>query len=160
YALPPDSQVTADVLPSIPFIVSAVFLAYYTLRGAAVDEAVGIGGALDRAIRPQDTESARIISGSGAATVGWPPSLVGFLCVLARPFLLHSFWVGLLAQAVAFAVLFLSFTLVTGEGGMIWLCQAAFACVGAMTASLLAEHHGVPVLAGILIGGLIAAPIG
>jgi branched-chain amino acid transport system permease protein len=160
YALPPDSQITGDVLPSIPFIVSAVFLVYYTMRGAAVDETLGIGGALDRAIRPQDAESVRVIAGSGAAAVGWRAPMVGFVCVCGLPFVLHDFWVGLLAQAVAFAVLFLSFTLVTGEGGMIWLCQASFACVGATTAALLAQHDGVPTLLGILIGGLIAAPLG
>jgi len=160
YALPPDSQITGDVLPSIPFIVSAIFLVYHTLRGAAVDEAHGVGGALDRAIRPQDAESARPATGSVAATVGWRPPLVGFLCVCALPLVLHNFWLGLLAQAVAFGVVFLSFTLVTGEGGMIWLCQASFACVGAMTAATLALHHGVPILLGMLIGGLIAAPLG
>jgi branched-chain amino acid transport system permease protein len=160
YALPPDSQVTGDVLPSIPFIVSAIFLVYYTARGAAVDETQGVGGALDRAIRPQDAESVRVTAGSGAPTVGWRAPLVGFLCVCTLPFVLHAFWVGLLAQAVAFAVVFLSFTLLTGEGGMIWLCQASFACVGAVTAALLAQHQGVPILLGVLVGGLIAAPLG
>jgi len=76
YALPPDSQITGDVLPSIPFIVSAVFLAYYTVRGAAVDETLGVGGALDRAIRPQDAESVRAIAGSGSAAVGCPCALL------------------------------------------------------------------------------------
>ena len=67
---------------------------------------------------------------------------------------------GLVAQAFAYGIIFLSFTLVTGEGGMIWLCQITFAGVGALTASQLATNHGWPVLAAIVVGGLVALPMG
>ena len=40
----------------------------------------------------------------------------------------------------------LSWTLVTGEGGMLWLCQITFAGVGALTTAQLANHYGWPVL--------------
>jgi branched-chain amino acid transport system permease protein len=80
--------------------------------------------------------------------------------VAALPLILHGFWVGLVAEAIAFGVVFLSFTLVTGEGGMIWLCQITFAGVGAIAAAQLVTRHGWPVLAAILAGGLIAAPMG
>jgi branched-chain amino acid transport system permease protein len=64
------------------------------------------------------------------------------------------------AQAFAYGIIFLSFTLVTGEGGMIWLCQITFAGVGALTASQLATNHGWPILAAIVVGGLVALPMG
>jgi len=76
------------------------------------------------------------------------------------PLLLHGLWIGLLAEGVAYAILFTSFSLVTGEGGMIWLCQATFAGAGGMTAALLAVHDGVPILLGVLIGGFVAIPFG
>jgi branched-chain amino acid transport system permease protein len=76
------------------------------------------------------------------------------------PILVQGFWVGLVAQSFAYGIIFLSFTLVTGEGGMIWLCQITFAGVGALTASQLATVHGWPVLAAILVGGLVALPMG
>ena len=43
---------------------------------------------------------------------------------------------------------------------MIWLCQITFAGVGALTASQLATNHGWPVLAAIVVGGLVALPMG
>jgi len=39
-------------------------------------------------------------------------------------------------------VIFLSFTVVVGEGGMIWLCQASFAAIGAIGTAQLATNHG------------------
>ena len=76
------------------------------------------------------------------------------------PFILHGFWVGLLASGVAYGVLFLSFTLVTGEGGMVWLCMVTFGGVGALTAGQLATVHGWPVLAAVVAGGVVALPMG
>ena len=70
--------------------------------------------------------------------------------------ILSGYWVGLVAQAFAYGVIFLSWTLVTGEGGMLWLCQITFAGVGALTTAQLANHHGWPVLAGVVVGGLVA----
>ena len=53
YWLPPSSSFTAAVLPSIPFVVTAIFLVYFMIRSGGVDESAGVGGALDRAIAPQ-----------------------------------------------------------------------------------------------------------
>jgi branched-chain amino acid transport system permease protein len=65
-----------------------------------------------------------------------------------------------MAQAFAYAIIFLSWTIVTGEGGMLWLCQITFAGVGALTTAQLANHYGWPVLAAVVVGGIIAAAIG
>ena len=65
-----------------------------------------------------------------------------------------------MAQAIAYAVIFISWTIVTGEGGMLWLCQITFAGVGALTTAQLANHYGWPVLASIAVGGIIAAAMG
>jgi branched-chain amino acid transport system permease protein len=54
----------------------------------------------------------------------------------------------------------LSWTIVTGEGGMLWLCQITFAGVGALTTATLANNHGWPVMAAVLAGGLVAAAMG
>ena len=56
--------------------------------------------------------------------------------------------------------MFLSFTLVTGEGGMLWLCQIAFAGIGAIGAAWFADNWGVPILLAIVMGGLVAGAIG
>ena len=68
---------------------------------------------------------------------------------------------GLVGQGVCYGIIFLSFTLVTGEGGMIWLCQATFAGVGGFTMAILAVNHGWPVLAAVLSwAALVAMPFG
>ncbi len=66
----------------------------------------------------------------------------------------------MVSQGVALAVLFLTFTLVTGEGGMLSLCQATLAGVGAFSAAQLALDHGWPVGLAVIVGALIAVPIG
>ena len=76
------------------------------------------------------------------------------------PLILQGYWVGLTAEAFAFAVIFLSWTLVTGEGGMLWLCQITFAGIGAITTAELATNHGWPVLVAVLAGGVVAMVIG
>ena len=125
-----------------------------------------VGGALDMAIIPQG-ESQLAGSTSNAletgsfgfiSKYGGPLVLIAIAAVL--PIVVQGFWVGLVAQAFAYAIIFLSFTLVTGEGGMIWLCQITFAGVGGLTASQLATNHGWPILAAIVVGGLVALPMG
>jgi len=60
------------------------------------------------------------------------------------------------AEGVAIAIIFLSFTLLTGEGGMISLCQITFAGIGGLaTAQVNATYH-LPVLLGVVVGGLLA----
>ena len=162
--LPPSSSFTAAVIPSIPFVVTAVFLVYHTIRTGRVSEAAGVGGALDRAIAVQGGQRL------GGATVdpdrpssralGWGPALVGVAIAAVLPLLLHGVWITALAEGVAFGIIFLSFTLVTGEGGMVWLCMITFAGVGALTAGRMVDHYHWPVLAAVAFGGLLALPMG
>jgi branched-chain amino acid transport system permease protein len=86
--------------------------------------------------------------------------LLGFAVVCILPLVLTQFWTGLIGEGVSLGIIFLSFTLVTGEGGMIWLCQSTFAGIGALTAAQLAVSHGWPVMAAVLVGGLVAVPFG
>ncbi len=154
------TSLSADVVPAIPFIVTAIFLVYYMVRGTAVDESEGVGGALDRAILPQGDLPVDATSDRPPAVFGWKASLLGFAAICILPLILTGFWVGLIGEGVSLAIIFLSFTLVTGEGGMIWLCQSTFAGIGALTTAQLAVNHGWPVMAAVLVGGLVAVPVG
>jgi branched-chain amino acid transport system permease protein len=164
--LPSSSQWTTGLIDAIPFIVVALFLIYSLFRGGRIGETEGWGGALDRAITPQGESK---LAGSTSSVVetaslgvvgrfGGPLLLIGVVCVV--PLLVGSYWVGLFPSAVALGVIALSWTLVTGEGGMLWLCQITFAGVGAITTAQLANNHGWPVLAAAVVGGLIAAAMG
>jgi len=168
WKLPPSSPWTGELIEAIPFIFIAIFLIYNLIRTGRVSETEGVGGALDRAILPQG-ESQLAGSTSVATLQTGSLGLIGkyagpaFLIVVAfiLPVLpLPSYYTPLIEAGVAYGIIFLSFTLVTGEGGMIWLCQITFAGVGAVTAAQLATNHGWPILAAIVAGGLVALPMG
>jgi branched-chain amino acid transport system permease protein len=161
YALPPGSSISGAVIPSIPFVVMAIFLVYNVAQRGRLNELEGVGGALDAAIAVRSTEIANDRQHahiSGRLSVG--PPLIGFAIVAILPLVLHGFWTSLLASGVAYGIVFLSFTLLVGEGGMVWLCVATFAGVGAVTAAQLATIEGWPMLAAVLGGGLLTAAIG
>ncbi len=162
--LPPSSSFTAAVIPSIPFGVTALFLVYYMIRRGRISESEGVGGALDRAITVQGeikvTRDPAKPTREGARSLGWAPSVVGLVIVALLPFILHGFWIGLLALGVAYAIVFLSFSLVVGEGGMVWLCMVTFAGVGGLATGQLATNHHWPILLAVLAGGIIAMPMG
>ncbi len=154
------TSLSADVIPAIPFIVTAIVLVYFMIRGTAVDESDQVGGPLDRAIMPQGDAPTGSHRDRYASAFGWQLPLLAFgiLCIL--PLVVSTYWIGLIGQGVCFAIILLSITLVTGEGGMIWLCQATFAGIGAVVAAQLAVHHGWPVMLSVVVGGLAALPFG
>ncbi len=161
-ALPTGSTLASDFQVSLPFVVTVLFLIYFSVRKTLTDESAGTGGALDRAIKPQGDPAGTpgAMNELGTRALGWRPPVIGFAALCFLPLILHAFWVGLVGQGVAYAIVFLSFTLVTGEGGMIWLCQATFACIGGMTVALLVVHQGWPVIAAVVCGGIFAVPFG
>ena len=59
YYLPPDSEVTANIIPSIPFVFVVISLIVNIIRSGRVNEEEGVGGALDRAITPNGGAPAR-----------------------------------------------------------------------------------------------------
>ncbi|MCF2526695.1 ABC transporter permease subunit [Yinghuangia soli] len=69
------------------------------------------------------------------------------------------FWIGLIAQGLAASLVFLSFTVVTGLGGMVSLAQATFVTASALTAGLLMSH-GVSFFLALCAGTLAAALLG
>jgi branched-chain amino acid transport system permease protein len=165
--LPVNSSLTSAILTSIPFFVMGAFLLAYILISGRINEEASTGGALDKAIRPMGGGDENGVS-AGAAVVaprsGWSYYMLGPVVVIAivalLPALLTGYWLTLLAGAFPFAIIFLSYTLVIGEGGMIWLCQATFAGTGAIAAAQFATNHGFNPLLGVLLGGVIATPVG
>jgi branched-chain amino acid transport system permease protein len=89
-------------------------------------------------------------------------AVLGVLVALAFavPAMLTPFWMSRMAFGVALGIAFLSFILVTGEGGMISLCQISMAGIGAMGAAQLTEFHGWPPAWAILVAALFAVPFG
>ncbi len=164
--LPPASAWTSEIIDAVPFIVIAVVLIYSLIRRGTIGDNDGWGGALDRAITPQGESrlagsTTNVVETASLNFFGKYAGPVALIVVVgALPMILGGYWVGLVAQAFAYGVIFLSWTLVTGEGGMLWLCQITFAGVGALTTAQLANHYGWPVLAGVIVGGLVAGVVG
>ena len=68
-------------------------------------------------------------------------------------------WENVFNAGLAFSVIFLSITLITGMGGQLSLCQAILAGVGAFTAAQLANHLGLNLLLGGLVGAVAAGVV-
>ncbi|MGW6570826.1 ABC transporter permease subunit [Streptomyces sp. NPDC054945] len=69
------------------------------------------------------------------------------------------FWSGLLAQGLAVALVFMSFTVVTGLGAMVSLAQGTFVTGAALVAGLLMSR-GWPFVAALAVGTCVAALLG
>jgi branched-chain amino acid transport system permease protein len=76
---------------------------------------------------------------------------------VAAVFGLNPYWSGILAAGTAFSVLFLGFTVSTGEGGVLCLGQSGFAATGAFLAGRLATEASIPLLPATIIGVMGAA---
>ena len=173
WALPSvSSLVTGDIIAAIPFVMVVIFLLYYTWRKAVTEET--LGGILDKAISvrgilPQAeagafapaaaSRSGRLREYAARAMALGPRNPFVVLAALA-PLVLSGFWLGPVAEGVAIGIVFLSFTLLTGEGGMISLCQISFAGVGGLTAAQMNATYHLPVLLGVLIGAVLAGACG
>ncbi len=158
--LPPNSSFTAAIIPSIPFAFIAVSLIIQTLWSRSIDESAGVGGPLDKAIRPAnvDTEDSTAATGPQAF---WergltlvPLVVIGFLPLIFNG---SAYWLGLTALGMCYGITFLTFTVVTGEGGMLWLSQIIFAGVGALGSAQFAASWHIPILLAIVVAAVVAA---
>ncbi len=109
---------------------------------------------------------------------GLPWAVVAAAIVIYLMVFANAYWGGLMAQGLVFAVVFLSFVVVTGLGGMISLAQATFVTAGAFTCGWLLTHDygSIPLISAhghlnfalavigagavsMLAGALIAIPV-
>ena len=157
---------SSGVSASIPFVVMLVFLVAYSFSAKGLrTEAFEV-----------DRRSAGGVHGDAPPLPparGWKRAigpLAMAVVLVALPLLFDNvtlfgitfdqFWVGVFAQGVALAIIYLSYTLVTGEGGLISLCQITLAGIGAFAAARLAAEAGWPVWLAILVGAVFAVPFG
>lgn len=89
-------------------------------------------------------------------TAGMVLGVLGILFVLWLP----EFWTFLFIGATVSALVAASVGVVYGSAGLVSLCQLSFAAMGAWTVGWLNVNTGVPFLAGLLIGGIVAVPVG
>lgn len=88
------------------------------------------------------------------------PAIVKVGIVLVPTLLFaNELWTQLIAYGFALGVIFLSFTVLTGLGGMVSLAQGVFVTASALMTGML-YHHGLPLLLAVLVGVVFSAALG
>ena len=82
-------------------------------------------------------------------------ALIVYICFIA-----NRFWLDVIGTGLALSIIYLSFVVVTGLGGMVNLAQAAFVNAAGLTTGLLATHYGWPFFPAMLVGVLTSVIIG
>ncbi|MEV0588278.1 ATP-binding cassette domain-containing protein [Nonomuraea sp. NPDC050310] len=87
------------------------------------------------------------------------PWLAGLAVLLVFTFATSDYYAGVVAQGLVLALIFCSFVVVTGIGGMVNLAQASFAAMAALTCGW-AFSSGLPFVVAAVLGVLAATAVG
>jgi branched-chain amino acid transport system permease protein len=149
--LPAKSVWSAGFRPSVPFIVMMVALLAYQGFGRGRTGAVGVSRAAQRGTTADDVTTGPLVRPIGFAVI------VALVVVVSL--VLPNYWVGILGSGVCLAIAMLSFTVVTGQAGIISLCQISFAGLGAIFTAQLATNNHWPGLIALVVAGLAVVPV-
>jgi ABC-type branched-subunit amino acid transport system ATPase component/branched-subunit amino acid ABC-type transport system permease component len=132
---------------AVPFIVLLVALALFGRdRGRAAGSAVAAGVV---SMLPDHGVRRRLVVRAVAVA-----AVVLYLLIS------NAYWTTTISQGLALSLVFLSFVVVTGMGGMVSLAQPAFVTGAALTAGLVVDREHLPLLVGLVAGVAAAALIG
>jgi branched-chain amino acid transport system permease protein len=156
--IPPNSFFNAVVVPALPFIL--IVVALLVLPGMR---------SLDASRDPLatiDPPPPPIAATTRAPTMDriirrlWWILFAGF-CVSMLTWIPGSFpaWTTVFNNGLTLSIVLLSITLITGMAGQLSLCQASLAGIGAFTAAQLANHLGLNLFVGGLVGAALAAVV-
>ena len=153
--LPTGGFLNAVVVPVIPMIVLALALLFVPgLR--SLDDSKDPLASIDPPTPPTAAAS-RAPTMDRIIRTGWYALLVVF--VVSMLTWMPVLWEGVFNEGLAFSVIFLSITLITGMGGQLSLAQATLAGVGAFTTGLLFYHFGFNELSGGIVGAVLASVV-
>jgi len=88
----------------------------------------------------------------------WIIASIGFMAYALGP--INPVWRQTCEIALATGLVFLSYTIVLGLGGMVSLAQTAFVTLAGLTAGYLMTQHGWPFIPSLLVGMAMAALAG
>lgn len=152
---PGGSDLLNGLVPTLPFFLFVGLLLFQRTNWATRRD---VGVVVQRLARAQGEAGA----GFAATRRGRRRRTVCLAAVcaagtLAAVFGMNPYWSGVLAAGTAFSVLFLGFTVSTGEGGVLCLGQSGFAATGAFLAGRLATEASIPLVPAAIIGVMGAA---
>ncbi len=87
-------------------------------------------------------------------------AIVGAVITLLLPLVVESYWLHILIIAYFYALLASSWALLAGYGGQFSFGHMAFMAIGAYTTGLVTIHWEIPLLAGIVLGTIVAGVAG
>ena len=151
--LPAGSIWSSAALTSLPFIVlvgALVLVPGMRTLGGAKDPLASVDPPT-----PPTTATLRAPEFDRVIRILWYVLLVVFSVSMLT--WMPKIWENVFNAGLAYSVVFLSITLITGMGGQLSLCQATLAGVGAFMAAQLASHLGLNFLLGGLVGAAAAA---
>jgi branched-chain amino acid transport system permease protein len=150
----PSGAVFVGLRTCIPFFIMIIALVAYNFIG-------GNRAVSSEAASPLVLEATTEVGRSTRWRAGrLAPGGIGVVALLLLPVLMTSFWLNLTSIGISLGVIFLSYTIIVGMGGMISLAQLSFAAIGALATTEFATFDRWPVLPSILLGGLVVVPVG
>jgi len=154
--LPTDSVLTNGLRPSLPFVVLFLLLLFRPgLR--STKEVTDPLATVDAPPPPPVVRSRPPWMTTGSRVFG---TVVAVLALAACWFVLDSYWLGLTVSGVVLSIIMMSLIVVVGMGGMLSLCQAALAAIGAFATAQIVSATGAPVLLALVAGVIAAAAVG
>ena len=149
--LPTTGLIGTGLRPSLPFIFIILAIVGYRILGLTdVLEEQGRS-------RAQQIFAGPLVRPPKGGILGGPVLIVVAIVV---PLLFGGFWVSEFAASLALGIVFLSWKLVAGEGGMVSLVQATLAAAGAVAAAQFSTVEGWPIVVSMVLGAIVAALIG
>jgi branched-chain amino acid transport system permease protein len=152
---PPNGFINADFVPALPFLFlvgALLFLPGMRSLDASRDPMATIDPP-----PPPIAATIRAPSMNRIIRVLWWILFAGF-CVSMLTWMPDA-WATVFNNGLTYSIVLLSITLITGMAGQLSLCQATLAGVGAFTAAQLANHLGLNLLIGGLVGAVLAAAV-
>jgi branched-chain amino acid transport system permease protein len=150
--LPSKSIWSSGFRPSVPFVVMMVFLLVYQGVGGR-SRAGTVGGSR---VAARGTVADEVTTGPRVRQIGFGV-VIGLVVLVSL--LLPNYWVGIIGSGVALGIALLSYSVVTGQGGIISLCQISFAGLGAVFTAQLATNNHWPGLVSLFVGALLVVPV-
>ena len=147
--LPSTGVLSAGFRPSVPFIVMMVFLLAY--QGFGRSRAISVDRAANRGTTVRDVTTGPLVRPVGFAVI--------VVLVVGVSLLLPHYWVGIVGSGVCLAIALLSYSVVTGQAGIISLCQISFAGLGAIFTAQLATNYHWPGLLSLFVAALLVVPV-
>jgi branched-chain amino acid transport system permease protein len=154
--LPTGSILSQGLRPSLPFVALFLLLIF----GPGLRRRLEVSDPLAAVDPPPPAPAA--VDRSHFFTVltrGFALTVIGLGIVMCL-FVFDAYWLNRFTLGVVYGLIFLSFTVITGMGGQVSLCQAAFAGIGAFTTAQLVDRFDMPVLTTLVLGAVLGAVVG